>query len=184
MKASVPPPPGASMPAVSDVHAGYVDWLLATEFARKNSLQQRGVAIVTSATAIATLIFGFLTGTLGPSAGHVRAVTRNLAIGDVALLMLAALCATIANRAGGRSDEAEDALTFIYPDPGQATCSPAVANLPVGLNVDSAKTWVIERKLARFNHTRNHNHDRALLINAALTLEGLAIATTIALVAS
>jgi hypothetical protein len=81
-----------------DVYARVIDELLQQERDRKASLEQRGLAVITSSGVLVTLLFGFSALTRTQQAAPLPVITRLLLIAAMVAFLIAALMSLGINR--------------------------------------------------------------------------------------
>ena len=131
----------------------------------------RGMAIITTASAIATLFFGFLA--LGPQTvhGNIPSADRWIVAGTLVLFSLAAALGIVTNAAVRHHDAVIGGHELLEPLlPGSASYA---VQLPSSLS--SAPEALLHDKLYALYWYMRHNHLRARGLTIALALEVLAI---------
>jgi hypothetical protein len=162
------------MPAASDRYWELVKEQLAEERARKNSLEQRGVAVITSAGALVTLLFG-LTALATKAANYILPdLGRVLLVGAGVLFLLAGVLAIAVNWAVSYSEVTPEGLRDLQSADWSGDESAAAKE------VVAAWTDIIE--VARSKNGQKGRYLRAAMLSelVALTLVAAAVVVVLA----
>jgi hypothetical protein len=162
---------GRGNPDTIAAHSAYIDQLLDFEADRRRSLQQRGVGVVTTSAAVATLYFGIVAGVYTASPGSaVRHAPWEVTL-TIVFFALASLFGILSNMSGfAHRDQALSGLRRWYPLPADADSDP-VAIPRAEEHVGDADTWVLANKVDLFRSEQAINKLRALAVAVALLFE-------------
>lgn len=137
------------------LYAAYLDAVLDNEQVRRRDLQKRGIGIITTSSAVATLFFGVLTATGAKSAAVLRPAHLALEVA-FGLFAAAAVAGIFSNLAPLHHDFAEGEKNELG--------SPAATSGEAAVNVVG---W----KLQRLTSTMRNNRLRAWAVTIALTFQ-------------
>ncbi len=146
------------------LYAELIDAQLQQERDRKNSLEQRGIAVVTAAGTLVTLVFGFATFVRGTNAVPLSPPSIGLFAAALFFFVTAATAGILSNRPTTYLEVNEDELRRLTSDPIWHWINQAVA----GQRIAQAKVDII-------TSARAQNASKATLVRVAVA--GLALAT-------
>jgi hypothetical protein len=152
----------------SDVYSDFIKTVLDAEDARKASLEQRGLAVVTTAGALVTLLFGLVSAITGATGYHLPGATHGPLIAAAVLFAFAAAFGIVVN------------MPFFYETPTPASLAVSYLHL-WGDSVPDAELMVAATRVKLYDSSRKANKKKALLLGTATIFEvGAFVPVTIA----
>jgi len=159
--------PGAAGDYGGKVFGLFIDAQLTEERSRKNSLEQRGTGIITSAGTLATLLFGLAAFSRSPTASfQLTPVDEVALITALALLLLAAILGLATNRIMNYGEPELDYLDGLTRDDDD--------HWRFADTIEAARL-VAEAEVAQLRVARRNNDLKAKAFLVALWAELLAI---------
>lgn len=137
------------MPAGSDVYADFVKSLVDAESSRKSSLEQRGIAVITTSGTLVTLLFGLIAVITSSKTFVLPSRVHGWLAGAAILFVLAALLGIVMNvplfygEIAITEAELRESWGDAPPDAQASVTSVRLKSLAQASKANTRKAWVL-----------------------------------------